>query len=91
MQDRQDEAEVARDRRLPRQQVLDPLLDLEMDGVDLVVEADHLVGEVAVGLGERGEHRPERAHDQVALELEPGLEVVELPLELAPHPNRPVT
>ena len=39
-----------RDRRLPREQRLDALLDREVALVDLVVEGDHLVGELVVAL-----------------------------------------
>ena len=39
MQDRQHEPQVDGDGRLAREQLLDPLFDLEIASVDLVVEA----------------------------------------------------
>ena len=53
MQHREHEPEVGRDRGLARQQRVDPLLDPEEALVDVVVEADHLVGELEVLLLER--------------------------------------
>ena len=53
MQDREHEPEIARDRRLPREQRLDALLDAQVALVDVVVEGDHLVGELVVALLER--------------------------------------
>ena len=91
MQDREHEPQVGRDRRLRGQEVLDPLLDLQVDRVDLIVESDHLLGRLVVRVVEGRQGEPERAHDQIALELEPHLETLELPVELVPHPKRPVT
>ena len=42
-------------------------------------------------LVERGQRSPQRAEDQVALALQCGFEGRELPVELVPHPKRPVT
>ena len=53
VQDREHEPQVGRDRCLTRDQRLDARLDGEVGGVDLVVEADDLVGELDVLLGER--------------------------------------
>ena len=70
LQQRQDEPKVARDRRLAREQQLDPLLDLEVLRVDVVVERDHLVGELDV-LGADGlDGAAERAEDELALSAE---------------------
>ena len=91
MQHREHEAQVARDGRLPREQRLDSLLDLEVEPVDVVVERDHLVGELEVALGERVERAAEHAEHERALLLEARLELLELVLEGRPHPNLPVT
>ena len=85
------EPEVDRDRRLPGEQRLDARLDREVAAVDLVVEADHLVGELVVAARERVERRAQRAEDEIALLLQRRLELRELVLERDPHPNRPVT
>ena len=50
VQHREHEPEIARDRRLPREQRLDPLLDRDVALVDVVVERDHLVGQLCVPL-----------------------------------------
>ena len=90
---REHEAQVAGDRRLAREQRLDALLDREVALVDLVVEGDHLVGELRVLLHERVERAAQRAQDEVALLLQRRLDLVELLLETpyAHQPNRPVT
>ena len=91
-QDREDEAQVGGDGRLAREQRLDALLDRDVAAVDLVVEADHLVGELVVAARERVQRRAERAQDEIALFLERRLELRELLGERDPHqPNRPVT
>ena len=59
MQNREHEPEVGRDRRLPREQVLDACLDREIACVHLVVEADYFLGELGVAVLQRGEHRAE--------------------------------
>ena len=53
MQDREHEPEVGRNRRLGREQVLYAVLDPEVAGVDLVVEADDLLGELGVAVLEQ--------------------------------------
>ena len=53
MEQRQHHAQVAGDGRLPRQQRLDPAGQIAVDAIDLVVEGDHLVGELRVALLER--------------------------------------
>ena len=91
MQDREHEPEVGRDRRLAREQVLDALLDREVAGVHLVVEADHFLGELGVAVLERGERRAERAQHEVAFRLEIALHRGQLLVKARPHPKRPVT
>ena len=59
VQDRQHQPEVDGHGRLPGEQLLDPLLDLEMACVDVVVEADDLVGKHAVPAVERRERGAE--------------------------------
>ena len=80
-QDREHEAEVGRDRRLAGEQRLHSRLDCEIAAVDLVVEADHLVGELVVAAGERVQRRAEGPEDEVALLLERRLELDELLVE----------
>ena len=65
--------------RLAREQRLDAGLDREVAAVDLVVEADHLVGELVVAARERVQRRAERAQDEVALLLERRLELARAP------------
>ena len=91
VQDGEHEPEVDGHRRLPREERLDAFLDAEVGLVDLVVEGDHLVGELDVGLEEGVERAAERAEDVRPLLLQRGLELVELLLEGDPHPNLPVT
>jgi hypothetical protein len=91
VEDREHEAQVARDRRLAGEQGLDPLLDADVSVVDVVVERDHFIRELVVALLERVERSAQRAQDERALLLERRLEQVELVLEGRPHPNRPVT
>ena len=86
VQHRQHEPKVGRDRRLPGEQRLDPLLDREVGVVDLVVEGDHLVGQLEVLLDERLRRRLHRSHDELALLLERRLEVGELLVEGDPEP-----
>ena len=91
MQHREDEAQVDRDRRLPGEQGLDRLLDLEVAPVDLVVEGDHLVRQLGVCLAERVERAAQRAEDELALLEQARLESVEIFLERDSQPNLPVT
>ena len=77
--------------RLAGEQRLDALLDREVRLVDLVVELDHLVGELHVGLQERIQAATERAQNVSALLLQRRFELVELFLKGDPHPKRPVT
>ena len=99
MQDREHEPQVDRDRRLPREQRLDPLLDREVLRVDLVVERDHLVGELGVLLraarssaprSERRTSSPSSCSDRLeAVELL--LEAYAIARSAIAQPNRPVT
>ena len=92
MQQGEDEAQVARDRRLPGEQHLDPLLDVQVRRVDLVVERDHLVGELGVLLPECVQRAAQRTEDELTLFLQRRLGAVERLLERDAHqPNRPVT
>ena len=85
MQHRQDEPQVGGNGRLPCEQRLDSLLDLEVEPVDVVVEGDHLVGELDVALLESVQGPAQHPEDESALFLEAGLELVELLLEADPH------
>ena len=91
VEDGENETQVDGDGRLAREQRLDALLDPEIRLVDLVVELDHLVGELDVGLQERVHTAAERAEDVRAFLLQRRLELVELFLKGDPHPKRPVT
>ena len=90
-QDREHQPQVDRDGGLAGEQRLHAPLDREVAAVDLVVEADHLVGEFVVAARERVERRAQRSQDEVALRLERGLELLELVLDGDSHPKRPVT
>jgi hypothetical protein len=87
------ETQVGRDRRLPREQLLDALLDREVALVHLVVERDHLVGELGVLLDERVDRAAQRTQHERRLLVQRSLELIEPLLERDPHrhPNRPVT
>jgi hypothetical protein len=92
VQDREREAQVDRNGRLPRQQRLDPLLDAEVDPVDVVVERDYLVGELGVSPPQRVDRAAERAQNQLPFLEQRRLERVQLFLKIDPrYPNRPVT
>jgi hypothetical protein len=91
VQDRQHEPQVTGHRRLPREQRLNALLDRDVALVDVVVEGDHLVGQLVVALLQRVERAAERAQHEVAFLVQRRLEQVELVLEGRSHPKRPVT
>ena len=91
MEDGEHEAQVDGDGRLAGQERLDPFLDPEIDLIDFVVEPDHLVCELDVGLQEGVQAAAQRPQHEGAFLLERGLELIELFLERDPHPNRPVT
>ena len=75
MDHREQQPQVAGDRRLEREQGLDLVLDGEEVVVDLVVERDHLVGELAIPLLERPHRAVDGADDSLPhlLELSLGL------------------
>jgi hypothetical protein len=74
---REDQAQIAGDRRLQRQQRLDRALDPQEQPVDLVVEGDDLARELDIPLLE-GPHRAvDGGNDALALFLELGLDAVE--------------
>ncbi len=85
MEHREHEPQVGGDGRLPREQVLHPLLDREVAVVDLVVERDNLVRELVVLLHERVERTAEGSEDERALLVDRRLELVELLLERDAH------
>ena len=85
LQHREHEPQVARDRRLARQQKLDSLLDLEVLRVDVVVEGDHLVGKLEVLRDDHFNRAAERAEDELAFHPKRGLQLVELFLKGDPH------
>ena len=76
MQQRRNDAQVARHRRLQREQREDALVDLEVAAVDPVVVGDHDRRELDVAVRERLERPVERRDDEVErakrLLLEPG-------------------
>ena len=77
VEDREQQAQVARDRRLEREHGLDRALDAEEELVDLVVEGDDLVGELDVPLLERPDGAVHRGEDALALLLELRFDPVE--------------
>ncbi len=76
MEDRQEEPQVARDRRLEGEHGLDGAFDAEEELVDLVVEGDDLVGELDVPLLEGPDGAVHRREDALALLLELGFDPV---------------
>ncbi len=93
VQEREHEPQVAGDRGLLREQRLNASLDVEVERVDLVVEGDHLVGELVVLLPQRVQCAAQRAEHELALLLQRTLGAVELLLEgdAGHQPKRPVT
>ena len=91
MENGKNETEVGCDRVLPSEHQFDLALDRLVSTVDLVVERDDLVAQLHVLRAERVRDTADRPHDDLAGFLEARLESVELPLQLDPHPNRPVT
>ena len=85
MQECEHEPQVRGDGRLPREQLLDPLVDREVEVVDVVVERDHLVGELRVLCARGLDGGSERPEHELALGLQPGLELLELLLEGDPE------
>ncbi len=77
MQHREHVAEIDRDRRLAREQRVDALLQLGIHAVDVVVEGDHLVGELDVALGEGVDAAAQRAEHELALQAERLLQLLD--------------
>ena len=77
MDHREQQPQVAGHRRLQREQRLDLVLDGEEVPVDLVVEGDHLVGELAIPLLERAHRAVDGADDALPHLLELGLDLLE--------------
>ncbi len=63
----------------------------EVEGVDLVVERDHLVGELGIALSKRIDRSAKSTEDELDLLAEVRLKGPKLLREDVPHPNRPVT
>ena len=82
---REHEPQVARHRRLARQQELDALLDLEVLRVDVVVERDHLVRELEILGAHRLDGPAQRAQHELALRAQQALELVQLLLKGDAH------
>ena len=84
----QHEAQVDGDRRLQREEALDALLQRVVAVVDLVVERDHLVGQVDVAAVEGVDGRAQCPQHELPLLLERLLETFELLVEdVAWHPR----
>ena len=85
---REQQPQVARDRRLQGEQRLDLVLDAEEVAVDLVVEGDHLVGELDVPLLERAHRAADGAERRAApIFLELGLDLLELGVDRHREPG----
>ena len=82
MQQRRDQPQVARDRRLAREQAQDPLVDLEVAAVDAVVVLDHHRGQLGVAVDDGLDRLVERLLARSAVESVSLLELVELLVEL---------
>ena len=65
VQQRRDDPQIARHRRLAREQRQDPLVDLEVAAVDPVVVGDDHPGELDVLVGDRLERAVELLDDEV--------------------------
>jgi hypothetical protein len=88
VQHREHEPQVDGDGGLQREQRLDPLLERVVAAVDLVVERDHLVGEVDVAAVEGVDRRPQGPQHDLPLLLQRLLEALELFVEdVARHPR----
>ena len=85
LEQREHETQVGCDGGLAREQELDPLLDREVLRVDVVVERDHLVGELEVLRAHGFDRRAQRAEHQLTFEAERRLERLQLLLERDPH------
>ena len=77
MEDGQQQPQVAGDRRLKGEERLDRALDPKEQLVDLVVEGDDLVGELDVPLLERADGSPDGREHPLALLLELRFDAIE--------------
>ena len=84
VQQRRDQAQVARDRRLQREQREDALVDLQVAPVDAVVVGDHHLRELDVLVVERLQHAVELLDDQVQAAERVRFELLQLLLEVRP-------
>ena len=95
MQDRGQQPQVGRHRRLQRERIEDAALDVHVHPVDLVVVGDHLDGERVVLADQRAHGAAHHDLDAFAgakdLFLQRRKLLVEPAPNLAAHPNRPVT
>ena len=89
MQHREHEPQVDRDRRLPREQRLDALLEREVAGIDVVVEGDHLVRELGIVLAKRVDRPAHGAQDEVTFFEQRRLQSVHLFLQRHTHVPEP--
>ena len=93
MHDHRDEPQVRGDRRLQREERQDPVVELEVDPVDLVVARDDTLRPVVVVLDHRLHGVVDGVTGEFAEREQLQLHLVELLVEVrARHqPNRPVT
>ena len=82
VQQRGDQAQVARDGRLQREQREDALVDLQVAPVDAVVVGDHHLRELDVLVVERLQHAVELLDDQVQAAERVLFELLQLLLEV---------
>src|SRR5207248_2634746 len=78
VEDGQQQPQVAGDRRLKGEERLDRALDPEEQLVDLVVEGDDLVGELDIPLLERADGSPDGREHPLALLLELRFDAIEV-------------
>ena len=98
VQQRRDDPQIARHRRLARQQRQDALVHLQVAAVDPVIVGDDHPGQLDVLVGDRLERAVQLLDDEVEpiqrLRLERAQALVELMASLVhrqPYPNFPVT
>ena len=82
VEQRRDQPEVTRHRRLQREQRQDALVHLEVAAVDAVVVGDHHAGQLDVLVADRLERAVERLRHQVEAAERRALEPRELLLEV---------
>jgi len=73
----EDQTQVPGNRRLQGQEPLDRVLDAKEVAVDLVVERDYLVGELAISLLERADRSADGAQDALPHLLELRFDAIE--------------